>query len=370
MSDDPTEAAIRLALERRRPRALPESLLARVAAVPIDVAPLLPLPVRIVIGMAPWAALAAAALALASRDVIGPIPPTIGSGAPPPVSWSVANPGGGFAQEDWLGFPWAWFLAVVAIAGAVQTIRRLRSGRGLVPCPTLHRTSFRNLFRAREQRPWTGRDTAYFAAYAVLMFLVLVVKPWNADPIQYGLTIAPGIGITEIERNSGTWYDERADAKTSSGLRSGPQYVYRLRPGDPFSYIVTIRNDMVFPITLLGLRQHVPSEDPIPPGADYTSTGLGLLRDPARVSSAAGDVVPFQPVRLGAGEEVALVIASIAGGCADPTGPVPVDPPNVETGNRSVTVVYEMFGWRRVGRTWPPVEITVPVRDGCMPDPF
>ena len=117
MSLDPEELAIREAFERRRPAAVPVELLARVAAVPGEVRPLRPMPVRVALGVAPWVAVAASGLVLAFGPRIVASLAGPGTGAPSPdAAWTPANPGGGFATEGIFGFPWLPMLPLVALS--------------------------------------------------------------------------------------------------------------------------------------------------------------------------------------------------------------------------------------------------------------
>jgi len=354
MSLDPDELAIREAFDRRRPAAVPPELLARVEAVPAEARPLRPMPVRLALGVAPWLAVAAAGLVLAfgPRFAATYSGPGTGAGSPE-VSWTPANPGGGFANEGVFGLPWVPLLPLLALLVAGWAARRVRAGGPVIP--TRH-----DVWRALT---WRLRTVRQFLAYAALMLglLTLVMLVSAGDPIVMGSFVAPGPELSEL-RDDGAWRDE-SQPPGDEQRTDGQHYVFARRPGESFSTLVSIRNAWPVPITILGLlRQDGVTTAGLLEGSDAIQTGLGLLQDPHRIVSEPGNVVQFRAITLGPGEETGLVIGYSAGSCADPTA----DPAtNMGPVDSSITLVYDLFGWRRTGEAWPPFELTVPAVAGC-----
>jgi hypothetical protein len=331
--------------------------MARLNRIQDEVPWLRPIPVRLAMGLAPWAAIAAIAVALAFARFPRAVdrPP---SGGSTPAMWTPAHPGGGFANEDWLGLPWVWLLWLVALAGAIWTIQRIRRGQSLLPKARLPRP---RIDRAASRRPLTLGQRVVYVSVLATFSLWSGLGLGQQDPITYGTTVAPGPEVTDAQQSGGIWNDE-----SHLGIGFGPLYVYRLRPGGAFSYIISIRDDWPVPITLLGLRRDPgPPDQGMPMERAFVPTGLGLLRDPAIVSAEPINVVPFHAVGLAPGQEVILVVAAVAGSCADPTADIPKDPPNTYTFNASLRFVYDVLGWRRVGEMHAPAKITIPT-GGCI----
>jgi hypothetical protein len=180
-----------------------------------------------------------------------------------------------------------------------------------------------------------------------LAFIVFVPSLIPAHSVSEGAVSGPGPDVSEIRSDGPPFFDLDGQAAVR-----GPNYVYRVRPGDAYTYVVSVRNDGPLPITLLGMP------------AGGAASGLGLLRDPTDTSAEPANVVAFHPVELSPGTEVALVVAAVAGPCADPT--LAEEPPVVRWPTGVVAVnfafVYDIFGWRRVDDIWAPFAVTVP---GC-----
>jgi hypothetical protein len=194
-------------------------------------------------------------------------------------------------------------------------------------------------------------------------FVLILPRHW--DPLVVGSTSGAGPELTELRRD-GDWRDETRE-NAPGEMRVGPNFVYRVGPGEAFTYIISVRNNGPLTVTLLGrLPPEGPTTTPIYSAGDDVPNGLGLLRDPGVISATRTDVVPFHPVQLGPGQEVTLVVADVGGRCADSTAPVLVDPPNVRN-PRVLPFVFEVLGWRQVGTVWPQFEVTVPSRPGCGP---
>ena len=369
MSLDPDELEIREAFERRRPATVPPELLARVAAVPGEVQPLRPMPVRLALGVAPWLAVGAAGLALAfGPRFVASLPGPATGALDPGATWTPANPGGGFADEGIFGAPWVPALLFIATAAIVQAawtrVRRVRDG-ALIVKPT-------GPSAGRSAGPATRRGKLKVVGQFGLIVVASMVLTslGSIDPILYGSTGGPGPEVTEVRDGEGTWFDETVEPPEDRLQGAVPNYVFRVQPGDAFSTLVSIRNTWPVPITVLGLyREGGTTTDMLLAGADAVQNGLGLLRDTTRISAEAGDVVPFQPVALGPGEEVVLVVAWVAGSCADPTADVTFHGSESWAARPFVNVVYDVLGWRRQGWTYGPFDISVPSTPGCLP-PF
>lgn len=355
MSLDPDELAIREAFARRRPAAVPPELLERVAAVPGEVRPLRPMPVRLALGVAPWLAVAAAGIVFAfgprlAASLAGPGP---GVGADPGTAWTPANPGGGFVNEGIFALPWVPMLPLLALLVAGWTLRRIRSGGPIVPTRA-------DVWRTLT---WRASSVRQVLAYTVPMLglLALFMAVATGDPIVFGSAAAPGPEMTELRQDGVSWDETQGPGQEPQD--DGQRYIFAMRPGESFSTVVSIRNVWPVPITILGLarRDGVTTADLLQ-GADAVENGLGLLRDPQRISAWPGDVGAFMPFEMAPGEDVALVVAYTAGSCADPASDSTLDP---SAGGRGITIVYDLFGWRRTGSAWPPFELTVPASPGC-----
>jgi hypothetical protein len=350
MSQSPEEVAIRSALERIRPTSVPSELTARLDGIPDEVGLLRPLAVRLALDFAPWALVAGMGIVLAFNPLLLVRAPsaTVSSAAD---GWTASAPGGGFADVGWFGLPWIPFLIAVGVIASIERVVRALRLRDRVPSP-----------KSKPPPMWV-RHVAI-----TLPLIVALSAVSDHDPIVYGSVGAPGPEVTDVSSDA-NWFDEKDQSGWGESF-GAPHYVFRLRPGDAFSYLISVRNDWPLPVTLLGLSES-DYKAMAAPGApiDYRPIGLGLLRDPTTFKLDAGDVEQFHPVSIGAGEEVAIVVASIAGFCADPAGEAdPATPPGVTLwDNRRLAFVYEVAGWRRVGVTYPAVGVTVPTTAGCLP---
>ena len=247
-------------------------------------------------------------------------------------------------------------LAVLLVGSLAWAIARARRGEDLRP-----RFSMSSLRRAVTWKPRTVRGWIPVWGFYLVFFGVLT-GTIVFDPIRYGSVYGPGPEVDEVTAG-GHWYDEAAGDIVPRP--AAPEYVFRVSPGDAFSVILSVRNVWPIPITVLGLVQSPGQATPETlQGNDAAWNGLGLLRDPAVVSALPQDVVPFHPVNLLPGQEVTLVLAYVAGECADPTAGLPVELPY--SYNPGISLVYDVFGWRAVGRTYPPFDQAIPVREGCM----
>lgn len=357
MSLDRDELALRAALDRRRPMSLPPELLRRLEGITTEVPQLRPLPVRIAIGVAPWLAIAAAAVVVAVAPLLAA--PHLSAGDAQFV-WTAANPGDSFADVGIFGFPWVVLVVVLALVGAVATGWNVLHGRRAFDWLRLRRRKGERA-RPRDLLVTCGAVFAMFWVFQAFSAAAGHGSPWQ-DGVSYGSRNAPGPEVSEV-RPGGAWMDEMVD-ETYADTSAVPFWVYRLMPGDPFTVIASARNATALPMTILGL----PRRDNTPRAFGWT--GLGLLRDPATMSTAPGDVQAFTPVTLAPGEEVTLVLAGVAGRCADPAAVVPPSTTSDSSGTTvtmgpGFTLVYEVFGWRMTGTAFPPFHLVVPTTAGC-----
>jgi hypothetical protein len=211
------------------------------------------------------------------------------------------------------------------------------------------------------RRPWSWRRVCVWVIAVAIIYGIAstAFQPFD-DPLTLG-SVAAAPGSVESRDAGGVMFDE-----TGGGLEEATEYVYRVRPGEAFTSIVAVRNGgRAGPVTILGLpRDPGVTTASLLPGSVSVPTGLGLLRDPDVISDAPGDVVPFHPVTLWPGEEITVVVANVAGPCADPAAIVP-DRGSDSRDPDETQFVFETFGWRRVGNVFPPFQITVAGTPGC-----
>lgn len=353
MSLDPDEPAIREAFDRRRPAAVPPELLARVSAVPREIRPLRPMPVRLALGVAPWLAVAAAGLVLAfgPRFVASLPGPATAPGDPAGAAWTPETTGG-IAEIGFFGLPWVPALVSVAIVGAIATIVHVRGGGTIPDRATARRT-------ARKLLSWQPA----FSIRAQVLGLALWLVPLTVvqlllprEPFRIAPVVAPGQGLAEV-RADGWWYDAERSEWTApdpcietAPRCPGPRWVYRIAPGQPYTYVASVRNGGMVPVTLLGRRALSQPSGPY---------GLGLLRDPSNPSADPANVLPFRPVTLWPGQELALVFVDAGDACADPAASLP-DRAGGDLGGRSLPpLVYDAFGWRSSAYVFPKFEVTI-----------
>lgn len=351
---DPDELAIREAFDRRRPVAVPPELLARVAAVPREIKPLRPMPVRVALGVAPWLAVAAAAVVLAfgPRFVASLPGPVAAPGEPAGPAWSPATTGG-VAEIGLFGLPWVPFLVSLALVGGIATVVHVRGGGTMPDRATVGRTVRK--YASSWLGEWTPRQQVLLVAIWLVPFTVVqLAQP--RDPFRIGSAAAPGPAVAEI-RSDGWWYDDESEewvapdpCLETAPRCPGPRWVYRVGPGEPYTYVASVRNGGLLPVTLLGRS---PLRQPSGPH------GLGLLRDPSNPSADPANVVPFHPVTLWPGQELALVFVDAGETCADPAA-VLRDRAGSQVGGRSLPpLIYDAFGWRSSTYVFPKFEVTV-----------
>jgi hypothetical protein len=342
---DRDELALKAALDRRRPAGLPPGLVERLNTIPDEVAPLRSLPMRLTLGIAPWAAVAAAALILVFPRATLPVDD---ASAPASGLWDPATTGG-TASTGIFVIPWVPVLLWIIVIGAIATVRHVRRG-GAIRGPRAWGRWLRPYLHWRAPRTsWTGR----------IMFLLLFWVPWiavrlvgNWDPLSAADPFAPGPTVAEVLRD-GLWHDDSIEHASSYGWGPGepclaecpgPRYLYRVQPGERYWWLETIRNDGPLPVTLLGRRATDIQPSPI---------GLGLLRDPSVLSADPANLRPFEPVVLGPGATVTVAVVQEADACADPAG-------SSAWGRYAMgsPFVYDVLGWRRVGHVYRHFSVT------------
>jgi hypothetical protein len=344
MTEEPAELLLRAALARRRPVVVAEGVATDVHRIPDDFRPLAPLAVRLAFAILPWAVVAALGIALALGPMSLPLQPSVGT--PAPSEWDPANPGGGLAEVGWFGEPWVLGLLLIALVEIVSAVQRARLGRPLFPRPHIPR---RGVKSGSVKRQSTRESRIMLVGmFAGILLLSSVNSTW--EPLGVGSASGPGTGLSEVIHYP----------------RSGTDFIYRVKPNEAFTYLVTVRNNGPVAVTLLGLRRDPTANASPPPARDYVSNGLGLLRDPNVVSADPTNVVSFHPVDLAPDQEVTVVVAWLGGSCANPAGTWHVDT-DLEQSSILVRFVYEVAGWRRVGTIYPPFDISVPTTPGCLP---
>ena len=337
MTLDRDELALKAALDRRRPVTLPPELLERLERIPGDVSPLPPLPIRLVLGIAPWAAVAAIILVL-----VLPLPSRVpGLGAPtsPSTGWDPATTGG-VASTGIFAVPWVPWLLWALLVGAVATVRHVRRG-GAIGGPRTWAAWVRPYLRWNAKwTSWTSR-ILWVLLFMVPLLTVQLLSRW--DPLAYAEPGGPGIGFYET-RSGGLWQDDSAEHQWTQEVYPrcetecpGPLYVYRVRPGELFTVVMTVQNTSPVPVTLLGRRE-----------SDTSPYGLALLRDSTAASSDPSNLLPFRPTRLAPGEAVTVALVSSGESCADPTSDTAA-----AGWMQAWLFVYDVFGWRREGNVWP-----------------
>lgn len=233
----------------------------------------------------------------------------------------------------------AWLLWALLV-GAIATIVHVRRG-GAIRGPRAWGAWIRPQLR------WNAKWTSWRARtlWALLFVLPLVtvqlLRDW--DPLAYAEPSGPGIGFYE-SRPGGQWQEDYAEHQWSveqypnceSGC-GGPLYVYSVRPGELFTFVVTVQNTSPVPVTLLG--RVATNESP---------SGLALLRDPDSASSDPSNLEPFRPTLLAPGQAVTVAIIQSGWACADPTSTFAA-----AGGMQGWGLVYDVFGWRRLGDVWP-----------------
>jgi hypothetical protein len=358
-SEERVEEVLRAVYRDRAamPGAPSKELAARVTDVPSMIRP----DRRGWVGRSAWVAAVAAAVvvALASLERLR----ALSRGATPDVGGSTAfdpvHPGSGLIALSGVTFEGVkgvlsamsgLFLGLLAVALAWAAIQWAR-GLGQ---PQARRRPRRPL-----ERKAVARDLVKFALF--LGGYAVVSSSFGHLPLTAGSTAGPGLGVTQ-QRSDGhstvVLYGDRYSEPTG-----GPRDIFAVAPGQPLTYLVSVRNAWPVPITIEGRWLDRPGVMDItaPPGS--TPTGLGLLRDPSRAGGSVENTVPFTPVTLWSGQEVVLVVSEVARPCADPSIQIPI---RTTYDSRDIglvpsfQLVYSVFGVVGVTAIVPTREVTVP----------
>jgi hypothetical protein len=219
-------------------------------------------------------------------------------------------------------------------------------------------------------KPLSRRELLRRIGWAAVLVAsnLLLRTAFDHPALAAGMAADHGIGFAERRMDgigSVTLYGERYLTNTG-----GPRDLYRVGPGEPLTYVVSIRNAWPVPVTIQGRWADATAVTDISAAAGATPTGLGLLRDPARRDGSVENTAPFSPVTLWPGEEVAIVVAEIGRPCADPSVQVPVRTNSAESsepGARrlqpiepALELVYSAFGIEGVSPVLLSPEVTVP----------
>jgi hypothetical protein len=326
-------------------------LVVRIATIPAEIRPERPrwiLPAAI----AGLAAVLVAAVAtydrLRSIEIVTQPP-----GGPALTTFDPTRPGGGLVSLSGVTFNelrdvMQWLVALIAVGlvifVAVATMRRwLQSERPGRVAP----------------RP-TRRQRIQYWIFLVLSLLVFnfAPRPFDSPPLSAGSVSSSGIGFAERRMDgiqSTVFY-----VGTGEKPKFGPRDVYAVEPGEPLTYLVSVRNGWPIGIRVLGrLSGSTDPTDAIGPVGGMP-TGLGLLRDPTRLDGSIENTRPFAPVELKPGEEVTLVVSEVGRSCADPTASIPTWNTSTDVHFAGLTFVFEAFGIE--GVEWIPLspEVTVP----------
>lgn len=182
-------------------------------------------------------------------------------------------------------------------------------------------------------------------ALVALVAIALVIA--NEEPIRGERSVA-GLGF---------------DHRESTGIQATTHFdYYPVGKGEPFTFAITIRNPGPLPMTILGLPSVFTEPGPgYVPGLEIV--GLGTRTGPVIRGGPEG-AQEFQPVLLGAGEEVQLVVVGRGGPCA--AGSMAAME-SIATATH-LPIAYSVLGATRVVDIGLPAIITVPtVAESCVP---
>jgi hypothetical protein len=163
---------------------------------------------------------------------------------------------GGIAETGIFLVPWIPLLLwVMTLVGTATTIHMLRGGT--VGGPSELGTLL------RRELSWRSRSSRaawmfFFALFWVPMLTFQLLGDW--DPLSASGSVGPGPAVAEV-RDDGLWEDDSIEHASSWSWAEGdpclsecpgPRYVYRVKPGEAYSFVATVRNDGPGPVTLLG----------------------------------------------------------------------------------------------------------------------
>ena len=250
------------------------------------------------------------------------------------MTWDPATTGG-VAEVGLLALPWIPLVLYIGVVAAIAY--------GTRP------------LEAKPEAIGRLRPFAIWVAFLLPLFGIALVRDW--DPLWAGDELGPGPAVIET-RADGTWMSDSIEHASAWSWTVGepclsecvgPRYVYRLVPGEPYTFVASVRNASAMPISILGRPPSLIPE---------SQFGLALLRDSSVMSADPSNLRSFEPVQLAAGASVPVVFVARAPSCADPEAPIA----RLSGGHGAATgypLTYDLFGWRRTGTIWPHVSIAI-----------
>jgi hypothetical protein len=358
--DLPAQASLRSFYEDRAAGPPSSDLMNRLDRIPDEVAPDGPAWMHPWVGIAATVAVVVAGLAVFNS--IRRVPISTPPAAQPGTLFDPVRPGGGLVA-----------LSGVTFEGVDRLVLALTGATVLALVLWVLRTALiRYIVRPdapRKPRPArTLRQAAAWWLQYVIGYLVAttLLSAFSGPAIQAGTVTGSGVGFTERRSDGGNYvqlYDE-----TYLSAKGGPRDLYRIGPGEPLTFVVSVQNRWPIPITILGRWQDstAPTDastatDASRPGG-ATPTGLGLLRDPSRPDGAVDNTRPFEPVSIAPGKQVAIVVTEVGSSCADPTVDVPLRTGSLVQVYPRLEFVFEAFGVEGLGSINLSPEVTVPSR--------
>jgi hypothetical protein len=164
----------------------------------------------------------------------------------------------------------------------------------------------------------------------------------NWDALSGTDPVAPGPQLSELF-DDGVWTADVAEHKTLTFANPardpcvsecpGPRYVMRVKPGERYWYLMTVRNDGPLPVVLEGTE------------AEPAYVGLARLVDPAKLSADPSNLRAWEPVPLNPGQSVTIARVEVGETCANPAAAAGPNPGY----STYVELVYSVLGWRRTG---------------------
>jgi hypothetical protein len=351
---DRVEAALRSAYAARNARPTAE-LRARLDAIPGEVAAGWSVRRRalgLVLGVTALAGATIAVLVAVrnlSRTAVPP--PGVGSSTP----FDPAHPNGGLAALSGVTFDAIWavvyvstalFVAVPLTWIAIAWVR----GLGHAPKPT----------RPRPQLSRRRQLVNIVQGIATVTVVLIVQSAFRPPPLSPGSFAQLGLGLNEIRSDGVGLVDASIHGFLYTSDDAGPRGVFRVGPGGPLTYVVTVRNTWPIGIRLMGRWADSAARTDATEPTGTTPTGLGLLRDPSKDDGSIENTAQFSPVDLAPGAEVALVVTEVGRDCADPTRILPERRPYDTVSAPAIQFVYEAVGIEGIATVGLMQEVTVP----------
>jgi hypothetical protein len=293
-----------------------------------------------------------------------PAPPDVGA---VPASYDPAHPPRGLAALTGLTFDGisgaiAWILTVALLLTLLAVLLlgswRLLTGRSA-------RT---------EHQPGPRLTRKRFGANIVMGIVVFLafsaLRNVSLSPLEPGSTSGSGLGVTQarddgidpflLQFRPGLVDVTDQPPVSGSSVFDGPRSVYAVAPGQPLTYMVSVKNSWPIGIRLVGRWRDssAPTDATEPIGA--TPAGLSLLREENVLDWGPESTKPFAPVDLAPGQEVTLVVAEVARDCADPAKVLPARHDAEPITIPAIQFVFETFGIQGIATVGLSPEVTVP----------